>query len=304
MRHLCNIGTDRIARDILTESNVQLTLCIPVNRSFDNLPERNGSPVLVRNFNSDCRLIRNGSFNTNTRSRKRKCNIVGKTCDPADLDTCRRLKLISCNGRASANIDNLCRNAEAVEGVNKLCRIIFKLLLVVHCACIVCIFKAVNGRLLIGVENLNRLFLFGGFCFFFAFRLRLVLFFGRAVDLFDYFIKRKLRLNRLAFGIGRRNYKGLRLFGLRSCVLLFRIADKLVNIHLVRLGAVGLGTDIDGNIFLSLSDKIVGILSVGIAVDCFKALLLFLLCGVYPVLNENINTEQRAARDKHNRCDQ
>ena len=110
------------------------------------------------------------------------------------------------------------------------------------------------------MENLSRLICLFRLCVFFRLGFilifRLVLRLNRAVDLFNYLVKRQRRLCRRNLRLGLNINKRLRCFAFRLYVLLFGISDKLIYIHsVVIIAAVCLRSDINGNIFSFLFCK-------------------------------------------------
>ena len=129
MRHFGDIADNDITLDILAHCKCKLALSLSVFLTVNKLTERHGISMIVRHFYAYARLARHRSFDTNAHCREVKCDIVCKTRYLRHSYACRRLKLISCNGRSSVYAHDPCFSAICFKRFHKLSRFLLYLLL-------------------------------------------------------------------------------------------------------------------------------------------------------------------------------
>ena len=115
MRHLAEIRNDDLARDVLAERHRDRRLRVPEFIAFHDVTQQHGRGVLIRYFDADGGFAGNRRFDSHTRCRKRKRDIVGERCDAVDAHAGRGLQLIAGDDRTDGDIDDLCGNIEALQ---------------------------------------------------------------------------------------------------------------------------------------------------------------------------------------------
>ncbi len=146
MRHLGKVGADDIARDILAEGYVQLALGVTELRRVDYLTHGYHGFCTVGHFDTDSGFAGYRRLYTHARCGKAHGDIVRKRCDLVYADSRVGHKLISCDGRAAADIGDLRLDLEALEGSDELLRAHLHLSHAVGVAVAFRLLEAVHGR--------------------------------------------------------------------------------------------------------------------------------------------------------------
>ena len=115
MRHLGQIGDDRLAADVLTQRHGQRRSHVVIRTRGQNFRQTDGLPFRVRQFEGHAGLARHGFDDAYRNQRQRPRQIARQINDLRTLDADRRFDFITRDDRARIGRDNFNFNAKIAE---------------------------------------------------------------------------------------------------------------------------------------------------------------------------------------------
>src|SRR5271163_2913634 len=114
MRHLCQVGEDRLARNIPSQDQSETSGMLVIDWGAEKFAQKNGFGSAVRQLDAD--HVASGHHSNPHRDRAhRSCDVVGEPNDPRGLDPWRWLKLVKRHDWSRTNLYDLTADAEILQ---------------------------------------------------------------------------------------------------------------------------------------------------------------------------------------------
>ena len=117
--HLAEVRYLSRSGDVLAQRHGKRAAHIDVILGLKDAADADGRADFVGHLNAHGRFAGNRRFDTDARRGKIQGNIISQAGNAADLNARLRLKFVPCDGRAAADVQDSCFNAETVQRIDK-----------------------------------------------------------------------------------------------------------------------------------------------------------------------------------------